>query len=169
MATAREVAGGGGGTGLVAPVIIPEKFTRGGGGSGTGMGTGTGSGIGTGSGSGAGSGAGSGMGPGQGPGLASINTADPDFSEYFQAIKDRVYAAWRYPKGVTGTHKLSLSFTLKRDGAVHSVRVVNSTNSALNESALAAMERASPFPPIPEKFKQLASEPLIMVFTVTVK
>ena len=169
MATARALTTGGGTASLVAPVIIPEKFLRGGGGSGTGVGTGTGSGTGAGSGSGVGSGAGSGTGPGRGPGLASINTGDPDFSQYFQTIKDRVYAAWRYPKGLTGTHKLSLSFTLKRDGAVQSARVVNSTNTAFNESALAAVERASPFPPIPEKFRQLAGEPLTMIFTVTVK
>ena len=169
METARAVTSGGGGGGLVAPVVIPEKFTRGGEGSGTGLGTGTGSGVGTGSGTGRGSGVGSGTGPGHGPGIASINTADPDFSQYFQLIKDRVNAAWRYPKGVTGTHKLSLSFTLKRDGAVQSIRVVSSSNAALNDSALAAMERASPFPPIPEKFRQLAGEPLTMIFTVTVK
>jgi TonB family protein len=104
-----------------------------------------------------------------GDGSGSIDTGDPDFSGYFQTIKDRVYAVWRYPAGVSGTHRLSLTFALGRDGALHSVRVVSSSHAALNDSALAAMQRASPFAPIPEKFRRLAGEPLTMIFTVTVR
>ncbi len=104
-----------------------------------------------------------------GAALELIDTSDPDFTEYFELIKRRVYAAWRYPAGVRGVHKVSLRFTLDRAGASHAVTVVRSTNSALDASAAQAMNRASPFPPIPEKFRALVGQPLTLIFTVTVQ
>lgn len=104
-----------------------------------------------------------------GAALQLIDTSDPDFTEYFELIKRRVYAAWRYPQGVRGVHKVSLRFTLDRAGASHDVAVVRSTNSALDASAAQAMNRASPFPPIPEKFRALVGQPLTLIFTVTVQ
>lgn len=98
-----------------------------------------------------------------------IDTSDPDFTEYFELIKRRVYAAWRYPKGVRGVQKVSLRFHLDRAGASRGVQVVRSTNSQLNASAVEAMHRASPFPPIPEKFRALVGQPLTLIFTVTVQ
>jgi protein TonB len=122
-----------------------------------------------GAGTGAGGGIGAGRGRGRGDGTGSVDMGDPDFSEYFQAIKDAVYAAWRYPPGVSGTHRLSLSFALGRDGVLQAVRVLSSSHAALNDSAVAAMRRASPFAPMPEQVRRLAGEPLTLVFTVTVR
>ncbi|MBI3988221.1 MAG: TonB C-terminal domain-containing protein [candidate division NC10 bacterium] len=112
-----------------------------------------------------------GRGPGEGtrPGVGLIDTSDPDFTEYFETIKKRVYTAWKYPKGVRGEHKVSLRFHLDQAGGVRNVKVVDSTNQTLNESAVQAMERASPFPPIPEKFKKLVGEPLVLIFTVIIQ
>ncbi|MFQ5960437.1 MAG: TonB family protein, partial [Candidatus Methylomirabilales bacterium] len=104
-----------------------------------------------------------------GAALELIDTSDPDFTEYFDLIKRRVYASWRYPKGVRGVHKVSVRFTLDRGGAGHNIQVVRSTNRALNASAAQAMNRASPFPPIPEKFRALVGQPLTLIFTVTVQ
>jgi len=113
--------------------------------------------------------AGRGSGEGKRSKAGLIDTSDPDFTEYFETIKKRVYAAWKYPKGVRGEHKVSLRFSLDQAGGVHDVKVVDSTNRTLNESAVQAMERASPFPPIPEKFKKLVGEPLILIFTVIIQ
>lgn len=104
-----------------------------------------------------------------GAALELIDTSDPDFTEYFELIKRRVYASWRYPKGVRGVHKVSVRFILDRGGSGHNVQVVRSTNRALNASAAEAMNRASPFPPIPEKFRALVGQPLTLIFTVTVQ
>lgn len=136
---------------LVPPVLVPGAREAG-------------SEVGARAGSGVGPGSGLGTGGGQG-GMAG----DPDFSRYFGVIKERVHAAWRYPQGVAGAHKLALTFTLQRDGDVRAIHVVSSTNAALNDSAVRAMERAAPFPPIPETLLRLAGEPLTMLFTVTVK
>lgn len=104
-----------------------------------------------------------------GAALELIDTSDPDFTEYFELIKRRVYAAWRYPQGVHGVHKVSVRFTLDRTGVGHRVQVVRSTNPALNASTARAMNRASPFPPIPEKFRALVGQPLTLIFTVTIQ
>lgn len=102
-------------------------------------------------------------------GVELIDTSDPDFTEYFELIKRRVYAAWRYPQGVRGIYKVSVRFTLDRAGASTRMEVLKSTNPQLNESAVEAMRRASPFPPIPEKFRALVGQPLTLIFTVTIQ
>lgn len=122
-------------------------------------------------------------GKGQDSGLELVDVGDPDFTAYFEMVKKRVYDVWRYPQGVEGVHRVSLRFRLDQAGGVHDVRVIGSEKQAnsqwvrldtirakeLNDSAISAMERASPFPPIPEKFKALVGKPLVLIFTVTVK
>jgi protein TonB len=104
-----------------------------------------------------------------GAGVELIDTSDPDFTEYFELIKRRVYAAWRYPEKVRGVHKVSLRFSLDRVGGARGIQVVRSTNAELDASAADAMDRASPFPPIPEKFRALVGQPLTLIFTVTIR
>ncbi|HEX2500493.1 MAG TPA: TonB family protein [Methylomirabilota bacterium] len=158
-ALAREIAGRGE-TGPRATVDVPQGLARG-------------------SGGGAGSaGSGSGTGPGEGaagravasPGSGLVDTRDPDFSEYFRIIETRVRAAWKYPENLGGTTQtVRLGFSLRLDGAVDDVRIVNSTSGVMNDSALAAVRKAAPFPPLPAKFRSLVGQPLVMSFTVTIK
>ena len=159
-ALARDITGRGEG-GPRATVDIPRSLVRG-----TGPGGGT-------TGAGAGTGVGSGEGAGRaavGPGTGAIDTGDPDFSEYFRIIEGRVRANWKYPENLGGTTQtVKLGFSLRLDGAVDDVRVVNSTSGVLNESALAAVRKAAPFPPLPAKFRSLVGQPLVMSFTVTIK
>jgi protein TonB len=127
------------------------------------------SGAGSGSGTGTGAGAGAGR-TATGTGSGLIDTRDPDFSEYFRIIEARVRAAWKYPENLGGTTQtVKLGFSLRLDGAVDDVRVVNSTSGVLNDSALAAVRKAAPFPPLPAKFRSLVGQPLVMSFTVTIK
>jgi TonB family protein len=150
-----------------ATVDIPRDLARG---SGTGGGAGGGPG-GTSAGSGStGAGAGSGGRAASGVGTGLIDTRDPDFSEYFRVIEARVRAAWKYPEKLGGTTQtVKLGFSLRLDGAVDDARVVSSTSGAMNESALTAMRKAAPFPPLPAKFRSLVGQPLVMSFTVTIK
>ncbi len=160
-ALAREM-GASGGTGPVATISIPRELQRG-------------SGEGAGGSGGSGGGALAGRGPGAGgadSGLAKggIDPGDPDFSVYFRIIETRVRAAWTFPENLGGTTQtVKLGFVLKLDGSVDDVRVVSTTSGVLNESSLAAIRRAAPFPPLPAKFRALAGQPLVMSFTVTIK
>jgi TonB family protein len=113
----------------------------------------------------AGGGTGSGTGGGSQTGLKGISNAD--YSQYLNQLKKRVESVWKYPDDVTGIQKVTVRFTLDRAGKLTQAVVLESSDSRLNASAVEAMKRASPFPPIPETLKDLANEPLIMRFEVS--
>lgn len=113
----------------------------------------------------AGGGTGIGSGGGSNTGLKGISNAD--YSQYLNQLKKRVESVWKYPEDVTGVQKVTVRFTLDRAGKLTQAVVLDSSDSRLNASAVEAMKRASPFPPIPESLKDLANEPLIMRFEVS--
>lgn len=77
-------------------------------------------------------------------------SAEPDRSARFNAIRDRVMAALRYPlmarrQGWSGAVKVE--FTILPTGEIRSLRVVQSSGySVLDKQALRAVEAAAPFP-----------------------
>lgn len=113
----------------------------------------------------AGGGTGTGTGGGSNTGLKGI--ANSDYSQYLNQLKKRVESVWKYPEEVTGVQKVTVRFALDRAGKLTQAVVLESSDSRLNASAVEAMKRASPFPPIPESLKDLANEPLIMRFEVS--
>jgi TonB family protein len=105
-----------------------------------------------------------------GGGGTGVDAGDPDFSEYFRLIEKRVRAAWKFPESLGGTTQtVKIGFALAPEGSLRDARVVSSSSSTLNDSALSAMRRAAPFPPLPAKFRGLAGQPLVMSFTVTIR
>jgi TonB family protein len=114
----------------------------------------------------AGGGTGTGVGGGSATGLKGIPAAD--YNNYFNQLKRRVESVWKYPDGVAGVQKVGLVFTLDRSGRLIKVDVLESSDPRLNASAVEAMRKASPFPPMPESLKDLANEPLRMQFTVSI-
>jgi len=115
----------------------------------------------------AGGGTGSGTGGGSSSGLRGKFNAD--YGQYLKSIEKRVYSVWKYPEGASGIQRVSVRFALDRAGKLTLAEVVDSTDPQINASALEAMKKASPFPPIPESLKDLADEPLIIRFTVSVR
>ncbi|HXG50150.1 MAG TPA: TonB family protein [candidate division Zixibacteria bacterium] len=115
----------------------------------------------------AGSGTGTGTGGGSRTGLGGAASAD--YNQYLKQVERRVNSMWRYPDGVTGVQKVTVRFTLDRAGKLAQAEVLDSSDPRLNASALEAMRKASPFPPIPESLKELAGEPLIIRFTVAIR
>ncbi|HXV80131.1 MAG TPA: energy transducer TonB [Candidatus Binatia bacterium] len=113
----------------------------------------------------AGVGTGTGTGGGSQTGLKGLSNAD--YSRYLNLLKKRVESVWKYPDDVTGVQKVTVRFALDRAGKLTQAVVLESSDSRLNASAVEAMKRASPFPPIPESLKDLANEPLIMRFEVS--
>lgn len=99
------------------------------------------------------------------PAPASV-TSRPDFGHYLAIIEKRVRSAWKYPEGITGTHKLSIVFVLDRSGNLIRAEIADSSEQRLNASAMHAVRTAAPFPPMPEALKELAGEPLRIRFTV---
>ncbi|HEX7233482.1 MAG TPA: energy transducer TonB [Candidatus Binatia bacterium] len=113
-----------------------------------------------------GGGTGSGTGGGSATGLRGLSSAD--YNQYLSQLKKRVESVWKYPDGVNGVQKVAILFTLDKAGRLVRSEVLESTDARLNASAVEAMKRASPFPPIPETLKDLANTPLRMQFTVTI-
>jgi TonB family protein len=87
----------------------------------------------------------------------SLNTKDPIFVSYFNKIKQSIESEWEYPElalryGLQG--KLSLEFTIAKDGQLAQLRLIRSSGSQLlDEEAIRAIKAAAPFPPIPPWIK----------------
>jgi protein TonB len=115
----------------------------------------------------AGGGTGTGTGGGSATGLKGISNAD--YNQYLNQLKKRVESVWKYPENVTGVQKVAIRFALDRAGKLTLAEVLDSSDARLNSSALDAIRRASPFPPIPESLKDLANEPMIIRFEVAIR
>jgi TonB family protein len=113
------------------------------------------------------SGGGTGTGTGGGSNTGLKGFPNSDYNQYLNQLKKRVESVWKYPDGVTGVQKVMVRFTLDRAGKLNQAEVLESSDPRLNASAVEAMRRASPFPPIPESLKDLVNEPLIMRFEVS--
>jgi TonB family protein len=115
------------------------------------------------------SGGGSGSGTGGGSNTGLKGMANSDYNQYLQQLKRRVESVWKYPDDVTGVQKVAVRFILDRAGKLTLAEVLDSSDSRLNTSAVEAIRRASPFPPIPESLKDLANEPMIIRFEVAIR
>jgi TonB family protein len=114
-------------------------------------------------------GGGSGSGTGGGSYTGLKGAANVDYNQYLKQLEKRVNSVWRYPEGVSGVQTVTVRFTLDRAGRLSQAEVLESSDSRLNASAIEAMKRASPFPPIPESLKDLAGEPLRIRFNVSIR
>ena len=115
------------------------------------------------------SGGGTGSGTGGGSNTSLKGIANSDYNQYLQQLKKRVESVWKYPDDVTGVQKVAVRFILDRAGKLTLAEVLDSSDSRLNTSAVEAIKRASPFPPIPESLKDLANEPMIIRFEVAIR
>ena len=95
-----------------------------------------------------------------------VNLNTPNYVSYLNAVKKKVESTWKYSPGISGTQTVKLRFVLDIDGKLVSAEVVDSTDARLSTLALEAMNRASPFPPVPEELKNLVDEPMTITFTV---
>jgi TonB family protein len=114
-------------------------------------------------------GGGTGTGSGGGSYAGLKGASGRDYNQYLKLIEKRVFSVWKYPDDVTGVQKVSVRFTLDRAGKLTEAEVLDSTDPRINGSAIEAMKKASPFPPIPESLKDLAGEPLIIRFTLAIR
>jgi TonB family protein len=116
----------------------------------------------------AGGGSGSGTGGGGSDGLKGASNLD--FNRYLEQLERRVKSVWKYPEEVAGVQEVAVRFSLDRAGKLIQAQVLDSSDNRLNTSAIDAMKRASPFPPIPDSLaKELANEPLIVRFKVSIR
>lgn len=75
---------------------------------------------------------------------------------YYEAIWSRIKAEWALPKGILPSKNLEaiVDVTVSRSGSVTSLSIERSSgNRYFDRSAVRAIQKASPFPPIPESIR----------------
>jgi TonB family protein len=130
-------------------------------GSGPGIGTGTGSGTGAGSGTGTGTG-GSPTGSPWGSPFGGSSALQSKLDEYYSTIWERIKKEWTLPGDLTkGKAELEtiIIIVIERDGKIQkSWFEKRSGNSLYDQSAMRAIKKADPLPPIPKEFSDSTFE-----------
>ena len=73
-----------------------------------------------------------------------------DFGPYMTKMKSDIRAKWQMPKGLE-TRRVTTVFSIMRDGKIANVSITEgSGNEAVDKSALAALDAASPLDPLPK-------------------
>jgi TonB family protein len=105
---------------------------------------------------------------GTGSGLLPDGTATdclttPEVKTYMDQVYQRVYSRWTLPHGIADV-RVTLRFAIDVAGSASSIQLVKGDN-ALGASAIDAMRTASPFPPMPDPARCLASRNLLATFS----
>jgi protein TonB len=85
-----------------------------------------------------------------------LNTVEFRYFSYFAKLKEKIEQVWNYPEasrlnGEQGS--LFLVFTIKRDGSLEDVKLINPSGYArLDDEAVRAIRVASPFSPFPKSW-----------------
>ncbi len=85
-----------------------------------------------------------------------LNTVEFRYFSYFAKLKEKIEQVWNYPEtsrinGEQGS--LFLVFTIRRDGSLEDVKLINPSGYArLDDEAIRAIRVASPFSPFPKSW-----------------
>ncbi len=86
----------------------------------------------------------------QTPRFEEQNLSEIDYSAFQDDVFRRIKQNWFPPKG-NGSHRVTSVFTVHQDGRISDVKLTKpSSNSAVNEAALQAIQNASPLCPLPK-------------------
>jgi len=76
---------------------------------------------------------------------------------YMRMLKERIESLWKYPKDAARSRHsgdLHIKFTIKRDGTLGNVNLLKTSGyNSLDEAAMKALEKASPYWPLPEDWE----------------
>jgi TonB family protein len=92
--------------------------------------------------------------------------ADDAASAYVNEIEKRIMTVWHLPAKSVGL-TVALRMNLEQSGSISDVRVIQSSgDEPFDASAIEAVRRAAPFPPVPLALKQLIGD-LVLVLDPT--
>ena len=87
-----------------------------------------------------------------------LNTTEYKYISYFTKLKERIYQVWKYPKESQIRREqgnLRIVFTLRKDGYLESVRIIESSGfENLDREVLRTIRVASPYNPFPESWEE---------------
>ena len=92
---------------------------------------------------------------GGGARLTALNAPEIQYISYFAGIKRKIELVWGYPAGANGVEgDVVVDFVIARNGKLQSATIIRGSGvKALDEEALSAIRKASPFSPIPSEYK----------------
>jgi hypothetical protein len=90
--------------------------------------------------------------------------ARPEVQAYLSGVKTRMYARWVLPPNVPSNQEVQIRFQLDAAGSAQQVTLVPGGDGRLGTSAVDAMRSASPFPPMADRVRCLAGNPIIGFF-----
>ncbi len=93
-------------------------------------------------------------GPGNPKGAPGVDAVkEPNFGPYMSELSRRIKANWDPPRG-DESKRVVLLFKIAKDGRLLNVKVIKSSGTpAADKAALAAVELAAPFRPLPSEFQ----------------
>jgi protein TonB len=101
-----------------------------------------------------------------------LDTPDPNYREYMEKVKRRIYANWGYPfeaqqRGLQG--KLIIEFHIAKDGDLQFVELrETSGENILDSFAMNAVRLAAKYPPLPDAMRRDVL-PVVGIFIYTLK
>lgn len=92
---------------------------------------------------------------GGGARLTALNAPEIQYISYFAGIKRKIELVWGYPSGANGAEgDVVVDFVIGRNGRLENATLVRgSGHKALDDEAISAIRKASPFTPIPKEYK----------------
>jgi TonB family protein len=79
-----------------------------------------------------------------------------EITAYYETLWTRIKSEWALPRGILPSEKLEaiVDVTVSRSGIVNSLKIEKTSgNRYFDQSAIRAIRKASPFPPIPENIR----------------
>lgn len=101
-----------------------------------------------------------------------LDTPDPNYREYMEKVKQRIYAKWGYPyeaqsRGLQG--KLVIEFHIAKDGHLQFIELRQTSGEEILDSfAMTAVKLAQVYPPLPDAMKREVL-PIVAVFIYTLR
>ena len=102
----------------------------------------------------------------------SLDTPDPNYREYMDKVKQRIYSKWGYPyeaqsRGLQG--KLTVEFHIAKDGHLQFIVLrATSGEEILDSFALNAVKLGQMYPPLPDAMQREVL-PVVGIFVYTLR
>ena len=101
-----------------------------------------------------------------------LDTPDPNYREYMQRVRQRIYARWDYPREAQNRElagRLVIEFHIGKDGQLLSLELVSSSGEpVLDSSALTAVKMAERYPPLPDAMQRDVL-PVVAIFSYRIR
>ncbi len=101
-----------------------------------------------------------------------LDTPDPNYREYMQRVRQRIYAKWDYPREAQHRElagRLVIEFHIGKDGQLLSLELVSSSGEpVLDGSALHAVKMAERYPPLPDAMQRDVL-PVVAIFSYRIR